>query len=50
MYNHCLTYDTQHTHFPNLIGVFSYLSHVDVWKREYGLCVTSYLFPSESHG
>ena len=40
------------TLFPHVIGVFSYLSHVDVWIREYGLCATSYLYPSEtrSHG
>ena len=40
------------TLFPHFISVFSYLSHVDVCRREYGLCVTSYLYPSEtrSHG
>ena len=40
----------QHT-FP-LFDLFSYLFHVDVWKREYGLCVASYVYPSEtaSHG
>ena len=29
--------------FPHLICAFSYLSYLDVWVREYGLCVTSYV-------
>ena len=26
------------TLFPHFMYVFSYLSHVDVWIREYGMC------------
>ena len=37
-YSHSLTYEAQHT-FPSFdFCVSSYLSHVDVWIREYGLC------------
>ena len=32
------------TLFSHKICVFSYLSHVDVWIREYGLCVSSYIY------
>ena len=40
------------TLFPHLICAFSYRSHVHVCTRDDGLCVTSYLYPSEtgSHG
>ena len=47
-YTNSLTYEAEHTFLPNFICVFSNLSHVDVWIREYGLCVTSFLYPSET--
>ena len=34
--------------FPHVICVFTYLAHVDVWIREYGFCVTEYLYSSET--